>query len=340
MRVQEKLERLHLTESDIKEEVIEDIDIDDSDEDSSSISSYKNTSDKSSSDIRSIVQSEVKRQMSLSSGDREEKPSNKSSEDIKDKSSKTDNKVDNLQVKNGKEEPQKSPINSPYKPSSKTPPKPPKYPKKKTNQTKGKSLSKPVFTPSGVMLEPLNVRHVPIRNLIPFQSGMLSDLLEEYGGMVVFSVCKGNVKTDINMNLTLDFQNRLIMFDYFYIPLYVVDEGKIVDVIFLIFNVGQKPKVKDVFNSFIEMEQDRYHVDCVKLVKGKYIYVQEGGVKIPLTSFTTSKVMFYYSFRRGIKVTPKRRLVLNPSPSSDSENKFRFTNRNELCLQVKEGNSV
>ena len=113
MRVQEKLERLHLTESDIKEEVIEDIDIDDSDEDSSSISSYKNTSDKSSSDIKSIVQSEVKRQMSLSSGDREEKPSNKSSEDIKDKSSKTDNKVDNLQVKNGKEEPQKSPINTP-----------------------------------------------------------------------------------------------------------------------------------------------------------------------------------------------------------------------------------
>lgn len=195
----------------------------------------------------------------------------------------------------------------------------------KTNGSMGR------FFLSYDQLIPINVNKNSVVRFPQFNGEEINNLLnKENQNICIVSVVLGKRDVNLNMNYSLQLQRFLIRKNYFYLPLYLMEDGKINDIIFIVISTFPLTEIRRNLKLFIS----KYFVNEFISLEGNSFVYETLKQRVKLNSPYYQNVILYYCQRRGINVQ-NQQLRINTQPITNTEIKYRMYNRKELCVMCK-----
>lgn len=274
--------------------------------------------DSSQSQIRSLIQSEVSKQMKQNTSGSENSSGKSANSSTQPKEpSHTRSSLPHLSYPSAP----KSHSRSHHKPM--------RHKGQSRSSHDNRTLSKPHHNVNVVYKELERINSFPNGNttLIPFHVRLR-------GNYFIYSPIKGSTNPNVNMKRVLGLRQFCIDRSFKYLPIYTYDDNdNLIDIVFVVFPKG---KNKNYFSKLRHALVDIIdRIGCTS-----YLECIDGYI----TLITEKDSMFYchrdlcrilnrYSFTRGIDLSDGSELFLNPIPKSDSELSYR-TSCMEICLSL------
>lgn len=215
----------------------------------------------------------------------------------------------------------------------------------KTNSQNDKKSSTSVFSSNRTEFETVNVQFNNKKDLLSFDDEEVQKLIKEYDfDLCIMSAMKlkdRNFNNELNIKRCKCFHTELQTIDYLYMPVYLshANTDKILDVIFLIFNIPRKEiehgrlvKECDIHYEMIVFAKEYSILNMIYKKNNDYLLKRDDELYCMKYKDLKHAIKYLCAVNKNF-IDENTELYVNPKCSSKEEFKVRFNVYNEVCLQ-------